>query len=157
VNWRWPLPLQVLLEDSESQILFVTANSRRRSIHPRTASLLLQIVSSIPSWTTTISAVGRLAWTPLTQKLDSSLATTAIQLYTSGTTGRPKGALVPTYLFENFRLMATIKSGVLGNGIRPSPQSLPPPLFHIGGITGLHRRHPGMPRVIMPSSIRSCC
>jgi len=58
VNWRWRSELQFLLEDSESQILFVTANSRRRSIHPRTASTALQMCHRLRVGRRRLRAVG---------------------------------------------------------------------------------------------------
>ena len=136
VNWRLAAPeLQFLLEDSESQILFVdgefapTVESIRAQL-----PLLLQIVVIDSE----LDDDGYVQWAAgldtTDPELDSSPGDDAIQLYTSGTTGRPKGALVPhTYLFENFRLMATIKSEYWKWDSTESAV-VTAPLFHIGGI-----------------------
>jgi acyl-CoA synthetase (AMP-forming)/AMP-acid ligase II len=67
-------------------------------------------------------------------QLDSIASADAIQLYTSGTTGRPKGALIShAYLFENFRLMPAIRSQYWK--WEPTDSAIvTAPLFHIGGI-----------------------
>jgi acyl-CoA synthetase (AMP-forming)/AMP-acid ligase II len=136
VNWRLAAPeIQYVLKDSASEVVFVDAQFAEtiRSI----AGDLSAVKSSIhmeldeggdpyAKWLEPLATTD--------PELDSEPAADAIQLYTSGTTGRPKGALIShDYLFENFRLMPSIRSQ-FWKWEQTDSAIVTAPLFHIGGI-----------------------
>ena len=138
VNWRLAGPeIEYLLNDSESTVVFVDAefidtidSIRLRGALPKVGTIIAMQPDAdddpYANWLAT-KADGD-------PQLDSNANAAAVQLYTSGTTGRPKGALIShAYLFENFRLMPTVRSQFWK--WEPTDSAIvTAPLFHIGGI-----------------------
>ncbi|WP_111511485.1 long-chain-fatty-acid--CoA ligase [Mycobacterium kyogaense] len=137
VNWRLAAPeIQYLLEDSGSEIVFADAEF---------ADMARSVQQAVPNVKTVITIADSqddpygnwLSANPSVDPrcdADARAEDDALQLYTSGTTGRPKGALIShAYLFENFRLMPTVRSQFWK--WEPTDSALvTAPLFHIGGI-----------------------
>lgn len=136
VNWRLAAPeIRYLLEDSGSSVVFVDAEFGDTVQSIQDSSPTIKTVIGLrpdsgddfyTNWLSTKAATD--------PQLDGDSTSDAIQLYTSGTTGRPKGALIShAYLFENFRLMATVRSQFWK--WEPTDSAIvTAPLFHIGGI-----------------------
>jgi acyl-CoA synthetase (AMP-forming)/AMP-acid ligase II len=136
VNWRLAAPeIQYLLKDSESTVVFVdpefmdTIDSIRGELPAVTTVISMELGADddmYADWLATKASDD--------PQLDSDAKADAIQLYTSGTTGRPKGALIShAYLFENFRLMPSVRSQFWKWD--PTDSAIvTAPLFHIGGI-----------------------
>jgi acyl-CoA synthetase (AMP-forming)/AMP-acid ligase II len=136
LNWRLAPPeIRFMLADSETRILFV-ANEFAESVAQIRGELpaLKEIVvldydapeDAYAQWKQGFDAVDPVS--------DRHPADDAVQLYTSGTTGRPKGALIShAYFFENFRMLQDVPSRYWESD--PSDATLvTAPLFHIGGI-----------------------
>jgi acyl-CoA synthetase (AMP-forming)/AMP-acid ligase II len=136
VNWRLAAPeIRYLLEDSESSVVFVdaefadTVQSIQREMPTVKTVIELTVDSEDDPYSVWLSAKAT-----TDPQLDDDAGADAIQLYTSGTTGRPKGALISHgYLFENFRLMPNVRSQFWR--WEPTDSAIvTAPLFHIGGI-----------------------
>jgi len=137
VNWRLAGPeIEYILADARAEVVFasdefaqVLAGMRQRLPQLRRI-VVLESDGSAPDsyerWCDTASDED--------PQRDNDSADDVLQLYTSGTTGRPKGALIShDYFFENARLVAELPSRFT----RAEPEEatlLTFPLFHIGGI-----------------------
>jgi acyl-CoA synthetase (AMP-forming)/AMP-acid ligase II len=137
LNWRLAAPeLLYILNDAETEILFVG-----QEFFPVVESLLSELTSirtlialdgSHPSWQ---AYEEWKSLQPNTQPaFEYSAEDVAVQMYSSGTTGRPKGVQLANYSF--FRLM----QGILASGdpwmsLNPADVLLLSlPQFHIGGL-----------------------
>jgi long-chain acyl-CoA synthetase len=131
VNWRLATrEITEILTDSETKLLLVTDEFGDVAAEIRDEIPTLQEVvslaaderhSSYASW-----IAGPDAGDPVVRFDDGDIA---IQLYTSGTTGRAKGVLL-----SHAAIMALIRAIALAAHIRPDSVSMSPlPMFHIGG------------------------
>ncbi len=139
LNWRLaPMEMEYVLNDSEADILFLTqdlipkiAGIRDRLVHLHKIVLLNDLDGD--------GYVGFQSW--LQETKDSArtrqvarMSDTVVQLYTSGTTGRPKGALLSNAYIVN--------AGIMLRQQIPEIYRLEPPevllhyfpVFHIGGV-----------------------
>jgi acyl-CoA synthetase (AMP-forming)/AMP-acid ligase II len=133
VNWRLAPPeIAFVLNDAEAPVLFVGDEHAEvaRAIRPELAKLRALVrFGAGPE-----DAIAYEAWRDTAPDADPELDTaedeTAWQLYTSGTTGLPKGAEL-----SHRNLLATAAAGALGFGeVRQGDVGLvSAPLYHIGG------------------------
>jgi acyl-CoA synthetase (AMP-forming)/AMP-acid ligase II len=135
INYRLAGPeIEFVLSDSEARVLVFggdfadTVDSIRGGIP---AKEFVAISDEAPEWATPYETMigGSSAEEPAIQGGDDDTLTI---LYTSGTTGRPKGAELSHsyYFWSSVNLMAT-----LGTQIGDTPL-VALPLFHIGGLAG---------------------
>jgi acyl-CoA synthetase (AMP-forming)/AMP-acid ligase II len=133
VNWRLAPPeIAFVVNDAEAPLLFVGDEHAEvaRAIRPELAKLRAVVrFGAEPE-----GAIAYEAWRDAAPDADPALDApedeTAWQLYTSGTTGLPKGAEL-----THRNLLATAAAGALGFGdVRPGDVGLiSAPLYHIGG------------------------
>ncbi len=125
LNWRLAPPeILYILNDSETDVLFVM-----QEFFPLVESLVPQLTS-----VRTIVALdgGHPDWP--TYDCEYSADDAAVQMYSSGTTGRPKGVQLANYSF--FRLMQGMRAaGDQWMSLNPDDTLLLAlPQFHIGGL-----------------------
>ena len=144
INWRLAAPeILYILRDCEARVLFVG---------PEFIATAASLAKELPALTLTIAVEGAqdgwpgyTAWRAAQSTTDPGIATTpddiALQLYTSGTTGRPKGAML-----RHVGLLSLVRDT---SGEPPDWRIWGPgdvslvamPIFHIGGtgwgLTGL--------------------
>lgn len=137
LNWRLALPeILYILNDSETEVLFVA-----REFFPLVESL----VPHLASVRTIVALDGAHPEWPLYEDWKTAKPATpiaceyraddvAVQMYSSGTTGRPKGVQLANYSF--FRLMQGMrKAGDPWMSLNPADTLLLSlPQFHIGGL-----------------------
>jgi acyl-CoA synthetase (AMP-forming)/AMP-acid ligase II len=123
VNWRLaPGEVAGILADAEPSLLLVEADFRHLLADAELSAPTLDLHSDFPDWRDAAAAVdtGR----PIAPDAP------ALMLYTSGTTGRPKGAVLS---HENLSYMNRM-AGELWHFTADSVNLAAMPLFHIGGI-----------------------
>ncbi len=137
VNWRLAAPeVAFIVEDCKAAVLFVG---------PELIGLVRNIRRQLPGVRAIIAAEGGAeewqdfaAWRDAQSADDPAVAIDptdiAIQLYTSGTTGKPKGAMLSHANFLNLVNMGTEAEGQEWNKWNSDDVSLVAmPVFHIGG------------------------
>ncbi|WP_374664576.1 fatty acid--CoA ligase [Ramlibacter sp.] len=135
VNWRLaPEEIAFILNDAEAQVLFVGADYLPLVDGLRAAVPGLRLVVAMDGPQAGCSEY--VAWRDSGSDTDPRLAAdtdeTALQLYTSGTTGLPKGAeLTHRNLLTQFSYAA---AGHLGRWSEDDLCVVPLPLFHAGGV-----------------------
>jgi long-chain acyl-CoA synthetase len=155
LNAWWTAPeLRYALADSGARLLVADAE-RIAVLGPQRAELAIPMIEVRGSGT---PPDGVRSWADLLAGLDPAASAPEVEvgpeddatiLYTSGTTGRPKGA-VGTHRNHVTNLLNTLLLGAVGaavanGGVPPAPDPHAPqlgglntfPLFHIAGLTGL--------------------
>jgi long-chain acyl-CoA synthetase len=138
INPAYTLPeIEHILDDSGARLLMtasvavISAADELRERHPR----LAHIVVAARSGSDELPTVNGLIESAGDRRLDGdgrSGEQLAVLLYTSGTSGRPKGAMLPVRaLLANLRQLAELSPPPLGSADRIY---LPLPLFHIFGL-----------------------
>lgn len=141
VNWRLAAPEVVqIVNDAEAEVLFVGSEFfpviEKVRDELTSVSKIVALDGVHPEWET-FSAWSARAET-INPRLPVEPADTAVQFYTSGTTGLPKGAELTN---RNFTAMLPLwtREWLLAPGV---PNLVCLPMFHIGGagwgIAGLH-------------------
>ncbi|MCG2840537.1 long-chain-fatty-acid--CoA ligase [Sandaracinobacter sp. RS1-74] len=134
VNWRLADPeVEWILRDSECRIIFATAE-----FVERIAALALRLPSDVT--VIGVDAAEGLAYsdwrdrqpsTPVTGTTDPDSA--VVQLYTSGTTGHPKGALLSQRALLVFRSIPAAQQPEWNRWSDDDVSLIVMPQFHIGG------------------------
>ncbi|MGH8247407.1 MAG: long-chain-fatty-acid--CoA ligase, partial [Gammaproteobacteria bacterium] len=133
VNWRLAPPeLGYVLNDSGAKILFVGGPFcqavQEIQNELKTVEKIISFSTGVPAWEN--YALMRAAYSEADPEVEIDAGATAWQLYTSGTTGNPKGSeLTTSNIFSLFTFAPT-----LFGGMREGEASLiAMPLYHIGG------------------------
>ena len=121
LNWRLaPLEVAAILDDAEPRLLVV--GKGQLALVPDEPPCALVLLEDLAAWTAeqTAEPLGRTV----------SPDDVVLQLYSSGTTGRPKGVRL-----THANLLFTPRMGREFYGMGPESVNLvPSPLFHIGGV-----------------------
>jgi fatty-acyl-CoA synthase len=138
VNWRLAGPeISVIIEDCKAAILFVgpefVEQVRSRQAQLPNVRVFMTTEGGAPEWQDFA------AWRDAQSDVDPQLALSsddvAIQLYTSGTTGKPKGAMLSHQNFLSLLRIGDSDENPDWNVWTDADVSLVAmPLFHIGGI-----------------------
>ncbi len=152
VNWRLAAPeVEYILKDSEARMVFVD---------PEFLPLLDGLCDQLPRLETVLvleadedGAADYFSWrdarSEQAPRHEADPAADVIQLYTSGTTGRPKGVQISNAALLSLR-KAEHLVGEWSNSSSDDVFLVPMPLFHIGGTaTGLIALYNGARAVIM--------
>lgn len=132
VNWRLAPPEVLhIVNDAEAELLFVgeeffpVIDKIRDQL--KTVRKIVTMGSTHPAWESFIDWRDR--YPPIDPALPAKPGDTAVQFYTSGTTGLPKGAELTN---ANFAWMLPLwtETWLLGPGV---PNLVCLPMFHIGG------------------------
>jgi fatty-acyl-CoA synthase len=137
VNWRLAGPeIAYIVEDCKAAILFVGPEfvEQARAIQPQLKSVraIMTTEGGAPEWKD--FAAWRDAQPDEDPKLPVDENDIAIQLYTSGTTGKPKGAMLSHYNF-----LSLVRAGRGGDApdwnkwVESDVSLVAMPIFHIGG------------------------
>jgi acyl-CoA synthetase (AMP-forming)/AMP-acid ligase II len=146
--------LAYILRDSDARMLFVDAQTAAVGIAAARAAGITRVVG----WGGAASTAGVEDWTDwLRGGSAAELPTDAVPAphlhYTSGTTGRPKGALTPPSMFPRtadlVQFFAALRS-VVATGPLEGPALAVGPLYHTGPLGSLRRLAGGKPLIIMP-------
>ena len=141
-----------ILSDSEARILFVGPETAERGI----AAAAESDVHTVIGWGDSGSAVPWSDWLVNSEghEPDETVPPRPNLLYTSGTTGRPKGTELPPTMFaggdtvaehlSRFKAAALERSG----GIR-GPQLVVGPMYHTGPLSATRQLIGGIPSVIL--------
>ena len=146
VNWRLAPPeVAYILKDSKAKVIFVG---------PEFTGLIDQIKDELPDLVRVIPVEGFEAWREGFGADDPHVpvdeADVAVQLYTSGTTGHPKGAQI-THGNLNALRNAQDEPPVWNTWTEQDVSLVAMPNFHIGGTGwGLSGLTPGALNVVMP-------
>ncbi|UYN93689.1 MAG: fatty acid--CoA ligase [Enhydrobacter sp.] len=132
VNWRLAAPeVQHIVNDAEAEVLFVgeeyfpLIEKIRREL--KTVRKIVTLEGRHAAWES--FAAWRDGQQPIDPRLPARPGDTAVQFYTSGTTGLPKGAELTNGNFA-WMLPLWVKSWSLAPGV---PNLVCLPMFHIGG------------------------
>ncbi len=132
LNWRLTAPeLEFIIKDSTPDIIFLDHGFAELAAE-------LQKTTDVKHWIVTDGLGGPSPYetalaeaTPLlTKTLQQPLEEMAILMYSSGTTGRPKGVIIT----HEMLFFAATNAASLGSIDRSSVNLATMPLFHIGGI-----------------------
>jgi len=157
VNWRLtPREIGFILRDAEAELLFVGAEFAERAralVAEASRPVRCVVFDDAPA-----HGVAYAAWRDAAPATDPALPAdpddVVVQMYTSGTTGHPKGVMLANRSF--FAVVAAMRAaGDPWIGFGPDDVSLMPiPSFHIGGLwwamTGLDA---GATNVVMESFV----
>jgi acyl-CoA synthetase (AMP-forming)/AMP-acid ligase II len=136
VNWRLAGPeIVYILNDAKAQVLFVGPEfvDLARALLPELAHVrqVIAVEGGAPEWPSYE------AWREGQSATDPDLPSTyddvAIQLYTSGTTGRPKGAMLMNRGFFALREQHQAQGGSWQSWSDEDVSLVAMPCFHIGG------------------------
>jgi acyl-CoA synthetase (AMP-forming)/AMP-acid ligase II len=150
INWRLaPVEMEYILADSEARLIFASEEFEATAF---------ALKEKIPGLTQVIGMDGARGTVALDDwlaqpvdvdpKLDVVPDIAVVQMYTSGTTGRPKGALL-----SNSNVVASLHAGdqgALGQWGHDDVMLVALPFFHVGGAQiGLHVLHHGGHMVVI--------
>jgi acyl-CoA synthetase (AMP-forming)/AMP-acid ligase II len=132
VNWRLtPREAQYIIEDSEARLLFVGPELLPSVDAYRPASRSCQVIGMETAYQGRSFRAWRDAHPARDPRLEIDPSSAAVQLYTSGTTGNPKGAVLT---HDNFMRMPQSSQAYEWSAWSESDVSLAAmPCFHIGG------------------------
>lgn len=146
--------LAYILTDSGAQMLFVDAQTAAVGIGAARAAGISRVIG----WGGASSVEGVEAWSDWLRsgsetELPADFAPAPHLHYTSGTTGRPKGALTPPSMFPRtadlVQFFAALRQ-IVEAGPQVGPALLVGPLYHTGPLGSLRRLAGGKPLIIMP-------
>jgi long-chain acyl-CoA synthetase len=151
VNWRLaPEEIAFILKDAETQVLFVGADYLPLVAELRAAVPGLQQVVAVDGHHAgcTEFAAWRAAGDTSDPILPADANETALQLYTSGTTGLPKGAQLSH--LNTLSALSYAAAGYLGRWTEDDVCLVPLPLFHAGGVSyGMNALYLGATLVVL--------
>ena len=142
-----------ILVDSESRILFVGPETLERGVEAAKLARLEGASITIVGWDVSHGEVTSWAdWLKQGDPNDPSLevAPRANLLYTSGTTGRPKGTELPPTMFAGGSTMAEHLEGMKANRFAEYGTHLVVgPMYHTGPLNGMRLLVRGVPMVVL--------
>lgn len=151
VNWRLaPEEIAFILKDAQARILFVGVDYLPLVEGLRAAVPGLQLVVSMdgPHTGCTEFTAWRDAGSPQDPQQPADTEEVALQLYTSGTTGLPKGAELTHR--NTLSALAYAAAGHLGRWNENDVCVVPLPLFHAGGVSyGMNAPYVGATLVLL--------
>ncbi|MGI9029852.1 MAG: AMP-binding protein [Ilumatobacteraceae bacterium] len=140
-----------ILRDSSTRVLFVGPETVERGIEAaRTAG-----VDAIVGWGLPAAVDGVTSWTEWLAAADAAdppldTAPRPNLLYTSGTTGLPKGTELPPTMFAGGGTMAEHLEALRGNAFaRFGTHLVVGPMYHTGPLSGMRLLVAGVPSVIL--------
>ena len=142
-----------ILVDSESRILFVGPETLERGVEAAKLARLEGASITIVGWDVSHGEVTSWAdWLKQGDPSDPSLEVVprANLLYTSGTTGRPKGTELPPTMFAGGSTMAEHLEGMKANRFAEYGTHLVVgPMYHTGPLNGMRLLVRGVPMVVL--------
>jgi len=142
-----------ILVDSQSRLLFVGPETCERGVVAAEMARSEGIDIEVIGWD--VDAPGVTAWTAWLEAGDPSDPSLEVKpranlLYTSGTTGRPKGTELPPTMFAGGDTMAEHLEGMKANRFAAFGTHLVVgPMYHTGPLNGMRLLVRGVPMVIL--------
>jgi long-chain acyl-CoA synthetase len=141
--------LAYILNDSESRILFVGPETLERGL----AAAELSNIHTVIAWGVN-RGLNYLHWEEWLQNADASEPDVSLKplpnlLYTSGTTGRPKGTNLPPTMFAGGDTIAEHLSLLAEKATTKGPMLVVGPLYHTGPLSGARLLAAGVPAVVL--------
>jgi len=139
-----------ILNDSEAQVLFVGPETIERGIE----AAALSGVHTVVAWECLDDPGSTINWKVWLQNAsgdepDMSIAPLPNLLYTSGTTGRPKGTNLPPTMFAGGDNIEEHLEALKQAATTKGPMLVAGPLYHTGPLTGARFLVGGVPAVVL--------
>ncbi len=143
-----------ILDDSEAAILFVSPETIERGLQAAASAGVELVVAwgSIPDSVATDAVTGWATWLADGDPANppDDVRPRPNLLYTSGTTGRPKGTELPPTMFAGGDTMAEHVAALAGNSLAQFGTHLVVgPMYHTGPLSGMRLLAAGTPSVIL--------
>ena len=149
VNFHLTAPeAAYILEDSDARVLFVGPETTERGVAAATASS----VHTVIGWGSENGTTSWSDWLARQSAMEppGDLRPLPNLLYTSGTTGRPKGTELPPTMFAGAATIAEHLANLAANRMVDfGPHLVVGPMYHTGPLSGSRLLAAGVPSVIL--------